>query len=92
MLRFSITHRLSKMGTRAIMDKTPNSFDGVILSRLKLSRRYHSGTISKGVENPFDLYMISSGCMSEIPNMRVTTANISTGKIYSMSFGHAGSL
>tara|TARA_B110000459_G_C16202508_1_gene312865 strand:- start:46 stop:300 length:255 start_codon:yes stop_codon:yes gene_type:complete len=74
------------------MDNTPNSFDGVILNRLKLGRRYHSGTISRGVDNPFDLYIISSGCISDIPSIRVTTANISTGNIYSISFGHAGSL
>ena len=74
------------------MDNTPNSFDGVILNKLKLSRRYHSGTISNGVDNPFDLYIISSGCIRDTPNIDVITPNISTGKMYSISFGHAGSL
>ena len=54
-------HILRTTKMRGIMDNTPNSLDGVILSRLKLTRKYHSGTISKGVDNPLDVHIISSG-------------------------------
>lgn len=54
-------HMFNTSTTKDIMDKTPITLEGVILNRLKLSRKYHSGTISKGVDNPFDLYIISNG-------------------------------
>ena len=54
-------HSLSTTRMRRIMDNTPNSLDGVILSRLKLTREYHLGTISKEVDDPLDVHIISSG-------------------------------
>ena len=76
---------------RVIMDSTPNSLDGVILNKLKEARRYHSGTISRGVDNPFDLHIISNGCMIDTPNIDATTPKMSTGNMYKISFGNAGS-
>ena len=84
-------HILRTTKMRGIMDNTPNSLDGVILSRLKLTRKYHSGTISKGVDNPLDVHIISSGWPRDTPNIEVTTPGMSTGNTYRMSFGHAGS-
>lgn len=73
------------------MDSTPNSLDGVILNKLKDTRRYHSGNISRGVDKALDLHIISSGWMRDIPNIDATTPRISTGNMYKMSLGHAGS-
>jgi hypothetical protein len=78
-------HRLSRTNVRVIMDSTPSSLDGVILNKLKDTRRYHSGTISRGVDNPFDLHIISSGWMRDTPNIDATTPKISTGNMYKMS-------
>ena len=60
-LRFSMMHSFRTIRIREIMDNTPNSLEGVILNRLKLTRRYHSGTISNGVDNAFDVHIISRG-------------------------------
>ena len=84
-------HSLRIITVREIMDSTPNSLDGVILNRLKLTRRYHSGTISKGVANPLDVHIISRGWLKDTPNIDVTTPKMSTGNTYRISFGHAGS-
>jgi len=84
-------HRLRRTNMRAIMDSTPRSLEGVILNKLKDTRRYHSGSISRGVDNPFDIHIISSGWIRDTPNIDTTTPKISTGNMYKMSFGHAGS-
>jgi hypothetical protein len=36
---------------RKTMDKTPISFEGRTLNKLKVAKKYHSGSISIGVEN-----------------------------------------
>jgi hypothetical protein len=79
------------MSTSDIIESTPRSLEGVILNKLKLGRKYHSGSISNGVANAFEAYIISNGWPRDIPNINPTTPRMSTGKMYSISFGHAGS-
>ena len=76
---------------KAIIDSTPITFHWMIRRRLKLGRKYHSGTISRGVENALELYIISKGCSRDTPNIIAITPNINTGNMYKMSLGHAGS-
>ena len=76
---------------KAIIESTPITFHWMIRRRLKLGRKYHSGTISRGVENALELYIVSKGCSRDIPNIIAITPNINTGNMYKMSLGHAGS-
>jgi hypothetical protein len=84
-------HSLMTIRTRVIIDNTPSSLDGVILRRLKLARKYHSGNISKGVAKPLDVYIISRGWLRDTPSIRDKTPRMSRGNIYRISLGHAGS-
>ena len=74
-----------------ILDIEYSTLDGVILRRLKLARKYHSGNISKGVAKPLDVYIISRGRLRDTPSIRDKTPRMSRGNIYRISLGHAGS-
>ena len=82
--------RIRIPGTDAI-EITPMILDGNTLSRSKVARKYHSGKISRGVANGFAFSAIEYGCPTERPSVIATDSNITTGKMYRMSFGHAGS-
>ena len=61
-------------------------------NKLNDARRYHSGTISNGVEKPFEEEIISKGELMDKPNIKMGNAlRMTTAKMYRISFGHAGS-
>ena len=73
------------------IDKTPMNFDGRILSMLKAARKYHSGRISRGVENGAALSSREYGALIAKPAVSRMNPKMTTGKMYKMSLGHAGS-
>jgi hypothetical protein len=70
---------------------TPITLAQSIRNKLNDTSRYHSGTISNGVAKAFDQAIISKALPIDKPNIRFTTANITTGNMYKISLGHAGS-
>lgn len=77
-------------GTAAIC-RTPNNLLGIILNKLKVGKKYHSGRISKGVANGSAFSPIGEGDNTDKPIMQAKVPRITTGKIYKRSLGHAGS-
>jgi hypothetical protein len=67
-------------GTAAI-DNTPNNLFGIVRSKLKVEKKYHSGRISTGVANGF---AGSPNCVGERtpnPTTEATVPKITTGKM-----------
>ena len=87
----------SNKGTNSIIpgsdaiEITPMIFEGRTLSRSKLARKYHSGKISRGVAKGFAFSAMLYGWPTDRPNVIAIESRITTGKMYRISFGHAGS-
>ena len=80
-LTFSINGTvISPAGTAAIA-KTPNSLFGNTLNRLKVGKKYHSGKISKGVENGLAFSPNADGSITAKPITITKVTNIQMGTI-----------
>ena len=90
-LTFSIMHKQIIMGTKITISLTPIPLEVTIRNKLKHSRRYHSGTISNGVEKAFEQDIISKGQAIDKPNISTPKPYIRTANMYTISFGHAAS-
>ena len=80
---------ISPKGTAAIA-KTPNNLFGNTRNKLNVGKKYHSGKISKGVLNGSAGSPICVGAKTDNPTIQATVPNIVNGKMYKISFGHAG--
>jgi hypothetical protein len=76
-------------GTAAI-ESTPRSLFGIVRRRLNVEKKYHSGRISIGVANGFAGSPSCVGSRTLKPTILAIVPKITTGKIYSKSFGQAG--
>ena len=72
-------HKKIIIGTKITISLTPIPLEVTIRNKLKHSRRYHSGTISNGVEKAFEQDIISKGQAIDKPNIR-------TANMYTISF------
>ena len=90
-LTFSIMHKKIIIGTKITISLTPIPLEVTIRNKLKHSRRYHSGTISNGVEKAFEQDIISKGQAIDKPNISTPKPYIRTANMYTISFGHAAS-
>lgn len=79
------------MPGREAIEITPIIFEGSTLSRSKLAKKYHSGRISNGVAKGLAFSAILYGWPIERPNVIAIESKITTGKMYRISFGQAGS-
>lgn len=70
---------------------TPMIFEGKTLRRSKLAKKYHSGRISNGVAKGFAFSAMLYGWPTDRPSVIAIESKITTGKMYKISFGHAGS-
>ena len=77
-------HKQIIIGTKITISLTPIPLEVTIRNKLKDSRRYHSGTISNGVEKALEEDIISKGQAIDKPYIR-------TANMYTISFGHAAS-
>ena len=75
----------------AAMERTPRSLFGITRSALKVGKKYHSGRISSGVANGSAGSPSRVGSMTARPAQHAMVPRITTGKMSSKSFGHAGS-
>src|SRR5210317_777033 len=80
---FSINGTVIKPAGTAAIANTRNN--------LKVGKKYHSGKISKGVLNGSAGSPICVGAKTDRPTQQANIPNIVNGKIYKISFGHAGS-
>ena len=62
-----------------------------IRNKLKVGKKYHSGSISNGVANGLACSLIFKGSWIASPNIQELIPNITIGKMYKISLGHAGS-
>ena len=90
-LAFSIIHKQRVIETKITISITPIPLEVTTRNRLKLSRRYHSGRISRGVEKAFEEDTISKGQAIDKPSISTPKPYIRTGNMYTISFGHAAS-
>ena len=90
-LTFSIMHKQIIIGTKITISLTPIPLEVTIRNKLKHSRKYHSGTISNGVEKAFEQDIISKGQAIDKPNISTPKPYIRTANMYTISFGHAAS-
>ena len=72
-------------------NETPMNLSESIRNKLKVGKKYHSGSISIGVANGFACSLTFKGSCRASPNIVDVIPNITTGKMYNISFGHAGS-
>lgn len=73
------------------MEITPMIFEGRTLNRSKLAKKYHSGKISSGVAKGFAFSATLYGWPTDRPNVMAIDSKITTGNMYKISFGQAGS-
>lgn len=91
LLTFSINGIVTKPNGTAAIASTPNSLFGNTRNKLKVGKKYHSGKISKGVLNGSAGSPNCVGANTAKPITQLKIPKIQTGKIYKISFGHAGS-
>ena len=70
---------------------TPTSLFGMTRSRLKVGNKCHSGSITEGVADRLAASPRPRGSQTAKPSISWNTPKITIGKMYKMSFGHAGS-
>ncbi len=70
---------MNKTPTKNSIDKIPRHLSDKIRKRLNVGKRYHSGRISNGVAKG-----VAGSTRDKIPF-------ITTGNMYKISLGHAGS-
>ena len=90
-LKFSRYGTMAKPHGTATIDKTPSNLFGIIRNKLNVGKKYHSGKISKGVANGSAGSPKGVGSKTARPMQQANVVRIQIGKIYSRSFGHAGS-
>ena len=73
------------------MDKIPINLSDKIRNKLNVGKRYHSGRISNGVENGLAFSLMFKGSATAKPMIKDKIPKITTGKMYRISLGHAGS-
>jgi hypothetical protein len=81
---------INPIGTAAI-ENTPSSLLGITRSKLNVGKKYHSGKISSGVAKGSAFSPNGVGSRTPKPIQQEIVPKIQTGKMYSKSFGHAGS-
>ena len=72
-------------------DKIPINLSDNIRNKLNVGKKYQSGRISMGVAKAFARATRFKGSRTARPNTEDTTPKITTGNMYNISFGHAGS-
>src|SRR5210317_905864 len=80
LLTFSINGTVINPNGTAAIANTPSNLLGNTRNKLNVGKKYHSGKISNGV-----------GDNTDKPTQHANIPNIVIGKIYKISFGHAGS-
>ena len=90
LLILSINGTVIKPAGTAAIDSTPKSLLGITLNKLKVGKKYHSGSISRGVANGSAFSPIGEGESTARPIIHDRVPKITTGKIYNRSLGQAG--
>ena len=90
-LKFSRYGTMAKPYGTATIDSTPSNLFGIIRNKLNVGKKYHSGKISNGVANGSAGSPNGVGSKTARPMQHEIVAKIQIGKMYSRSFGHAGS-
>ena len=91
LLTFSMNGTVISPAGTAAMANTPNNLLGKTRNKLKVGKKYHSGKISNGVLKGSAGSPICVGAKTAKPVQHAKIPNIVKGKIYRISFGHAGS-
>jgi hypothetical protein len=65
--------------------------NGKTRNRLKVGKKYHSGKITEGVANGLAGSPKPRGSYTAKPRISWKIPKITIGKMYKISFGHAGS-
>src|SRR5210317_248302 len=91
LLTFSINGTVINPNGTAAIANTPNNLLGNTRNKLNVGKKYHSGKISNGVLNGSAGSPIGVGDKIDKPTQHANIPNIVRGKIYKISFGHAGS-
>jgi hypothetical protein len=89
--RFSPRGITNKTMPKTSIDKIPINLSRSTRRRLNVAKRYHSGSISKGVENGWAGRLIFKGSLTASPDMHELTPKITIGNMYKISLGHPGS-
>jgi len=87
---FSINGTVINPNGTAAIASTPNSLFGSTRNKLNVGKKYHSGKISNGVLNGSAGSPNGVGDNTDKPTIHAKIPNIVSGKIYKISFGHAG--
>jgi len=87
---FSINGTVINPNGTAAIAKTPNNLFGNTRNKLNVGKKYHSGKISNGVLNGSAGSPICVGANTDNPTIQAIVPNIVSGKMYKISFGHAG--
>ena len=87
---FSINGTVINPNGTAAIAKTPNNLFGNTRNKLNVGKKYHSGKISNGVLNGSAGSPICVGANTDNPTTQAIVPNIVSGKMYKISFGHAG--
>jgi hypothetical protein len=87
---FSINGTVIKPNGTAAIANTPSNLLGNT-RKLNVGKKYHSGKISNGVLNGSAGSPICVGARTDKPTQHANIPSIVTGKMYKISFGHAGS-
>ena len=88
---FSPKGIMNKTADKNSIDKIPIHLSDKIRNRLNVGKRYHSGRISNGVAKGVAGSIIRKGEQAANPNMSWRIPKITTGNMYKISLGHAGS-
>ena len=72
-------------------ETTPTNLLPNMRNKLNVGKKYHSGSISTGVENAFEGLLKPKGSKIASNAIKETVPMITTGNTYRMSLGQAGS-
>ena len=88
---FSMNGTVTRPAGTAAIAKTPNNLFGNTRNKLNVGKKYHSGKISNGVLNGSAGSPNCVGANTDNPTQQAKIPSIVNGKMYKISFGHAGS-
>ena len=88
---FSVKGITNKTPGICAIDKIPMNLSDKIRNKLNVGKRYHSGTIWNGVANGDADELTFKGSVIPNPNNEVRIPEMTIGKMYKISLGHAGS-